>query len=1028
MKIAILVGLAIAAGVVSAAPPVTAPDGTVLDDALTADAGNGRVWVRVGLSTPLELAPDHLGNVSLPRLQTARLVVLDAVSHKPIAAGSMTWRLSKAPADLRQASWQARDGQLDISCAGDEAVQISSPGYASTIERLQGDGRRHTVLLRPTGTLAVELQPATKGHLWLAREDRINVANLFVSVSEKHPITAAGTLEVSDLDSKASYLGVAIAPGSAPVVTRFQGLPQSLSLPLDEAFEVSGTVVDEHGDPLPGAEIEAVGAISDLDSFPYTQRGVSDGEGLFHVTGLLPGKILVRACADGRACSESRIELTEDSEERPLRLQLAPGQDLQIMVENEVGDSVNKAMVFFEGRAHYTDTHGRLEIRGIVPGQTIPVKVFGDGFGVWEGSFTTDRKRVVLRVPGGAVIEQQVLTARRFEEDEVVVRWQSFDPKGREGKSGAGSWDPEHQIARVSGLEAGTYELNVRLTGSATLVSERVDVVPGEEVVLAPVMPERGLAISGRVLDGMTFQPVAGAEVRCEPGSPTVFRPLHQIENVPSTSTDTDGVFILEGLDQGSCRAIVRAAGFATWRKDDVEPDEFGFDLGDIEMDAGMTVVGRVTDRADRPITGVQVEITEAAAYAYFPEMAVRTNHDGWYRAERLPVGRWKVSAEHNEATARATVEGRPRDTVTANLVLGGMQIEGEIWLGDTRASGGTLVLTTNASQATGVVVMFDRVTAGRRFFGVDATPIQLPVTTAGLFASTGIEPGRYYASYTPIGPGAAPMTQVLDIPHVETFNCVLQYADASVQGVVVDVDNLPVVGASVVASTADGTPETNAFTDVDGRFSVRGLEPGRVVLTASRTGFGPSLPTEVELRDGRTEGPVVLELLEPDGAEIVLTVHASSGSVGGAPVYLVGADTATSFTDGNGLATFSDVAAGPYRPCGIAFGGATGCGEDLRVDDGDQLQASLELGRGGFVDVFFGTDKRLPAITVTTRDGVDLSSLLFMASPPQPLPGGARIGPLQADDYIVTVSATGGPRRGQVSIREGEPVDLDLR
>ncbi len=62
------------------------------------------------------------------------------------------------------------------------------------------------------------------------------------------------------------------------------------------------------------------------------------------------------------------------------------------------------------------------------------------------------------------------------------------------------------------------------------------------------------------------------------------------------------------------------------------------------------------------------------------------------------------------------------------------------------------------------------------------------------------------------------------------------------------------------------------------------------------------------------------------------------------------------------------------------------------------------------------------------TNDGVDLSSLLVMASPPQPIPGGLRIGPLQADDYIVTVGTDAGPRQGQVSVREGEPVELDFR
>ena len=70
----------------------------------------------------------------------------------------------------------------------------------------------------------------------------------------------------------------------------------------------------------------------------------------------------------------------------------------------------------------------------------------------------------------------------------------------------------------------------------------------------------------------------------------------------------------------------------------------------------------------------------------------------------------------------------------------------------------------------------------------------------------------------------------------------------------------------------------------------------------------------------------------------------------------------------------------------------------------------------------------RGPSIRVITADGVDLSSLLFMASPPQQMSGGIRIGPLQADDYIVSVATEAGPRQGQVRVREGEGVSLDLR
>jgi len=742
----------------------------------------------------------------------------------------------------------------------------------------------------------------------------------------------------------------------------FQDLPQELELQLDEGLGISGAVRDNEGKPLAGARVEAFGVITELDGFRYRQYARSTVDGSFSLTGFLPGTVRVRACADGFACSEAKIEAATDKIADAVELDLASGRDILLKVENEIGDPVADATVYFDDLLHVTDANGELQIAGVTSRTTIPVKIFGRGFGMWEGSFTTDQDQVVITVPGGGIIEQQVLSGRRFAAEDVVVRWQGYHPNGHEGASGEGVWDAEHGIARATGLEAGTYALTVKLPGAATLTSERVEVAPGDEVSLAPVVPDRGLAISGRVLDAETLQPVPGARVSCEPGSPSVFRAPHVVESAPGTSTDTDGVFLLEGLDPGTCRAVVSASGYAAWRLDGVEPDDIGFDIGDVEMDAGMTIVGRVSDRNDRPITGAAVEITEDAAYAYFAETTVRTNHDGYFRAERLPVGRWSLTARLGQETAREKIRGSSRETVEVDLVLGGIRIEGEIWLGESRAPGGTLVLTTAGSQAPGVVVMMERVTADRQFFGIDRQPMQFVVSPDGRFVGSGLEPGRYYASYTPVGAGAAPVTKILDVPRVDTFQCAIQYADAAVEGFVVDTDGLPVAGASVVASAGDGIQDATAYTDGEGRFSVRGLEPGRLVLTANHTDFAPSEPAEFELRDGYSEGPVVLELLPQDGAAILLTVNALTGSAGGAPVYLVGPQTETGFTDGGGFAAFSGITAGSYRPCGFAYGGATGCGPNLSVDDGDQLQAQLDLGRGGYVDVYLTAAKSLAA------------------------------------------------------------------
>ncbi len=1034
----LITAMAVAAGATGAEPSVVFSDGAPAADAVTATDGRGATWARLGFGAPVPTTTTVDGSLRLPALTVAKLVVLDRSTGEVVAGGSLLWADPDAPAMLVRSQWTSDAGHLDLVCRGGERVTISAPGYAPAASRLQADGRRHAVNLEPLGSLTLRLEPAVEAEAWLARSDEVNVTTLFMNVAEKHAIAGDGVLRVEDLEREAAYVGVVVPPGRAPVVGSFQGLPLDLELPLDDGLGVSGVVRDDRGAPLAGARIETQGKIAELDSFRYRQRAVTSQDGLFTVGGLLAGLVRVRACAEGRACSETTVEVGDATAPEPIELTLVPGRNLTLQVQNEIGERIPEAILYFNDRVYQTDTAGQVGIEGLVNRETVAVQIFGGGFGMWEGSFTADRDLVVIMVPGGAAIEQQVLVARRYEADEVTVRWQAYHPNGREGKSGNGRWDAENAIARASGLEAGSYDLAVRLPGMATLRSEKIEVALGEQAVLAPAVPDYGLAIAGRVLDAETLQPVPGAQVSCEPGSPAVFRAPHKVESVPSAATDSDGVFLLEGLDPGQCRAIVRASGYATWRLDGAEPDETGYDIGDIELDAGMTIIGRVIDRGSRPITGAVVEVREDAPFAYFSETAVRTDHDGYFRAERLPVGRWKVTAEHGQETARDTVEGGPRDTVEVELKLGGIRIEGEVWLGDRRAMGGTLVLTNNQSQPGGVVVMMQRVTDDRQFFGVDEQPLKFTVNSQGLFAGSGLAPGRYFASYTSLDPGAAPVSKVIDVPYVETYQCAIQYADATVNGIVLDTDGLPVAGASVTASAGDGIQELTAYTDAEGQFIVQGLEPGTAVLTADHTEYSPSVPAELSLRDGSAEGPVVLELQPPDGASVMLAVNAAAGSAGGAPVYLVGPQTSTGFTDSGGLATFSGITAGSYRPCGFAYGGATGCGQALMVDDGERVQANLDLGVGGYVDVYLGSAKGLaaptaaknrrgPDVRVMTTDGVDLSSLLFMASPPQPTSGGVRIGPLQADDYIIAVTTESGSRQGQIRVEEGVPVELEL-
>ncbi len=1012
-----------------ASPQVLGPDSLALDGA-TVVAEAGSYWVRDGVNLPVLLACDADDRLQLPDLSAARLLVLDAATGRPVTNGRLRWNAAEIPEEVSTLAWSAGNGRLDLGCRGGESIEVSAKGYRPRIITLTPGDRRQTVLLDPRGDLEISVQPPLPGRVWLAARGEISPFSPFHAAATKHGIGDDGLTMVRDLDATADYDGVVVVPGHAPVVGHIQGLPKRVDLPLQPGLAISGRVLDDKGKALNRARIRASGVIESLGGFRYTQDGRTDEEGRFTVTGLLAGEITVKACARDHACSEARVDLADGASPESVDFKLGPGHDLRLVIQNEYGRAAAGATVveIAAFRKHTADDDGILVFEGVEPGNSLELKVFGAGLRPWRGLVDTNRSEAVLRIPAGGVLEWPILTNRDLPADQVAATWSRLNNRGREIAEGVASWDPRQRMVHADGLEAGRHRLEVRLPDSATLLSEVVEIGVGEVVQLPAVVPERGLAIVGRVIDGTSYQPVAGARVSCEPGSPNQFRKPQRLEHLKTTLTDADGIFLLEGLDPGLCRAVIRAPGFAGWRRDGVEPDEVGADLGDIELDHGMTVVGRVFDRSNRPQAGVSVEITENAAYAYSPEATVRTDHDGWFRAATLPVGNWVLRASRGDQTASATVEGERDEIASVELRLGGLRLEGEVWIGDHRTSGGHLVLSTDGARGDGIVVMVQTDADQRRFFGIDRPPVTIAVAGDGRFAADGVTAGVYTVSYTPPGDGGAPVSQELVIPQTEHHRCLIQFSDAGLEGFVVDPDGLPVSGAAILVQATDGRLLANSFSDGDGGFVFVGLDPGSVRLGAIHGEFGDADLVEVELRSGSAAGPVTLELKPADGAELALTVRSATGSLSGAPVYLVGAETLTAFTDSQGAAGFSGVEPGRYRACAAAYGGAAGCGPELDLNDGDRREQVLDLGSGGRVDVLLGPMERPPALRVMTADGIDLTSMLMMVSPPMPGPDGVKIGPLKPDDYRITVAMPEGSRQGTISATEKETAVLDLR
>ena len=157
--IVIFAGLTMAVGIAAFATEVTAPDGTVIPNVLTAAAEDGTTWARVDLGAPVAIKPNADGKMQLPHMTVAGYLIQDQISREPIDGGSLNWLVPGAPKTLTQTDWKSSGGTLDISCLGGERVEFSAPGYASTSVRLVTDGRRHTVLMQPQATVDFLFKP-----------------------------------------------------------------------------------------------------------------------------------------------------------------------------------------------------------------------------------------------------------------------------------------------------------------------------------------------------------------------------------------------------------------------------------------------------------------------------------------------------------------------------------------------------------------------------------------------------------------------------------------------------------------------------------------------------------------------------------------------------------------------------------------------------------------------------------------------------------------------------------------------------
>lgn len=431
---------------------------------------------------------------------------------------------------------------------------------------------------------------------------------------------------------------------------------------------------------------------------------------------------------------------------------------------------------------------------------------------------------------------------------------------------------------------------------------ESIDLVVG---------PPNGL--EGRVVDRDLGLPVAGA---------WVFSRLERSGLV--VRSDAEGRFRLPVREvRGELGAA--APGFLPFSRrfstrSKLEDHGVANPIPDIPLRAAALTYGRVTDLEDVPIAGVEIRISLGSLDPRSAKNKVlataTTDDDGRFAPGPLPVGFYDLQAR---------AEGRAPLTVRGVEVPRQDPVRGPVDLG-------TLVLASGLVLDGRVVDTEGRPVAGAEaHYGASPRLFASRVKGAGKVSISSAD-GRFILR--DLSPGEqltlvvakeGYLDQVLarvEVTDRQPLEVVLERA-TTVRGRVLDSAGSPVAGAEIRLAPEGGGGirmeglSSEASSDAEGRFVLRGVPPGRVGLEAWAEGFQRWWRNGVEVPD--EEGLEDFEIVLEEGFEVYGTVFDAEGQPSPRTPVIAHRPSsprpmASTSTDGEGSYRLRGLGPGPYQ------------------------------------------------------------------------------------------------------------------
>ena len=419
---------------------------------------------------------------------------------------------------------------------------------------------------------------------------------------------AFGLVHLTAVAAAAALLQAAPAPPGPSPAPRTSAASRRTPAPAPSAI-LEGLVKGPDGKPVDQALVVARAATASFSDPPRTAR--TSPEGRFRIEVTARGPHTVRVEARGLAARTVEKAMPGGA---PLAIALAKGGFIEgVVKDGATGQTVPAARVEarevagaigapWEAGAGLVDAtsddKGRFRLEGLASGRHT-VTGSARGFGRATHGNVALGQRVELFLTAGASIAGTVRDPAGRPVQGAVVRVEpetrglSMPPTSRTGRDGR--YD-------VFGLGAGTHRVLVHHPEFAPALAAGISVEMGTETG-ADVTLERGVPVVGRMVDPAR-EPASGQVVLADLDG----APARSFSSVVRADAGPDGRFQVARLPVGSHVLTATAPGFVPRRVEaEVRRADAKVDLGDVTMEAGHAIRGRVTTSSAAPIAGARV-------------------------------------------------------------------------------------------------------------------------------------------------------------------------------------------------------------------------------------------------------------------------------------------------------------------------------------------------------------------------------------------------------------------------------------